>query len=137
MDLRRLLRKREVTGNPIPTVKQNLNYLHIDPDFKYTCEAMPMRCKWSSNGVAFGLDDGSIVLLKDEFLSNAELESHSVHRAAIFDVEWVDGNCVLSASGDQTVKCFDIDRETVTNEYHGHSGSVRSVNAHPIDQGMI
>ncbi|KAJ1982835.1 hypothetical protein H4R33_004953 [Dimargaris cristalligena] len=52
----------------------------------------------------------------------------SAHNNAIFDVQWhPDGSRILSASGDQTVKLWDVERRVCTALFNQtHEGSVKS-----------
>ncbi|XP_078431278.1 transducin/WD40 repeat-like superfamily protein [Wolffia australiana] len=54
------------------------------------------------------------------------------HKNAIFDVCWLKGfMCVLTASGDQTIKAWNTETKKCVGTMKGHSGSVKSVSSHP------
>uniref|UniRef100_A0A7I4AZV3 Denticleless protein homolog n=1 Tax=Physcomitrium patens TaxID=3218 RepID=A0A7I4AZV3_PHYPA len=60
------------------------------------------------------------------------LKSWMAHTNAIFDVSWIqDDTRILTASGDQTVRLWDVESHKALGVMRGHSGSVKSLCAHP------
>eukprot|EP00250_Pteridium_aquilinum_P025937 c31928_g1_i1 orf=3-488(-) len=63
---------------------------------------------------------------------SARKELWLAHSNAVFDICWVqDDRHMLTASGDQTVRLWDIEARAGLGVMKGHSGSVKSLCAHP------
>ena len=61
-----------------------------------------------------------------------------LHDNAIFDFVWAHRDSqIVTASGDQTVKIFDVRREKVVRQICGHQGSVKSVSVFFEDHSMF
>jgi WD40 repeat protein len=57
----------------------------------------------------------------------------AAHANAVFDVAWrCDERRLLTASGDQTVRVWDIETKQ-HDTYSGHRSSIKAVSAHPTD----
>ncbi|KAF4381600.1 hypothetical protein F8388_021228 [Cannabis sativa] len=60
------------------------------------------------------------------------------HQNAVFDVCWIKGGTqILTASGDQTMKVWDVQEKKCTATLMGHTGSVKSMSPHPINCEII
>ena len=54
------------------------------------------------------------------------------HHNALFDLAWVAGERrLVTGSGDQTCKLFDVETKLELSSYHAHRGSVKSVSVRP------
>ena len=63
-------------------------------------------------------------------------EGWQAHRNAAFDFVWINGDSQsLTASGDQTVALWDLERTTRITTFTGHTCSVRSVASCPDNPG--
>lgn len=59
-------------------------------------------------------------------------KSWVAHSNAIFDVCWIqDDTRMLTASGDQTIRLWDVESHAALGVMRGHCGSVKSLSAHP------
>ncbi|PON41578.1 Guanine nucleotide-binding protein, beta subunit [Parasponia andersonii] len=60
------------------------------------------------------------------------------HHNAVFDVCWVkEGTQILTASGDQTMKVWDVQEKKCVAVLMGHTGSVKSMSPHPTNAEII
>ncbi|EXC20336.1 Denticleless-like protein [Morus notabilis] len=60
------------------------------------------------------------------------------HNNAVFDVCWVKGDTqILTASGDQTMKVWDVQEKKCIAMLMGHTGSVKSMYPHPTDPEIV
>ncbi|KAM5581736.1 denticleless protein [Rosa sericea] len=60
------------------------------------------------------------------------------HQNAVFDICWIkDDTQIVTASGDQTVKVWDIQEKKCTAVLMGHTGSVKSLSPHPTNPEII
>lgn len=75
------------------------------------------------------------------FEKNAEeatISEWSSHYNAVFDVCWIkDDTQILTASGDQTVKIWDVQEKKCLGTLAGHNGSVKSICSHPTNSDII
>lgn len=81
--------------------------------------------------VAIGDEEGFCMLVDTTpHASGAVAQSihFSCHTNAIFDLQWVPGQQqLLTASGDQTVRLFDVSRQVALRCFRGHRASVKSL----------
>ncbi|CAA7402318.1 unnamed protein product [Spirodela intermedia] len=64
--------------------------------------------------------------------AGAKLREWIAHKNAVFDVCWLKGEMhILTASGDQTIKAWNVETTKCVGIMKGHSGSVKSVSSHP------
>ncbi|KAK1423262.1 hypothetical protein QVD17_18559 [Tagetes erecta] len=62
----------------------------------------------------------------------------SAHENAIFDVCWIkDDTNLLTACGDHSIKVWDSQERKCILALTGHTGSVKSISAHPSNQDII
>ncbi|CAN0924530.1 Denticleless protein homolog [Linum grandiflorum] len=60
------------------------------------------------------------------------------HQNAIFDIHWIkDDTNILTASGDQTVQVWDVERRKCKGVLLGHAGSVKSLCSHPANSDLL
>ncbi|XP_010248601.1 PREDICTED: denticleless protein homolog isoform X1 [Nelumbo nucifera] len=60
------------------------------------------------------------------------------HSNAIFDVRWVkDDSLIMTASGDQSIKIWDVEKRSCVNVLTGHTGSVKSLCSHPSNLDLL
>nr|GMC97321.1 denticleless protein homolog A-like [Ipomoea batatas] len=108
-------------------------------------------CKTSSNCHIVALaDEGGYVSLyntRSKFLSsstyqenaeNAMISEWIAHDSAIFDICWIqeDSN-IVTASGDQSIKVWDVKEQKCLRALMGHTGSVKSICVHPTNHNVI
>ncbi|WJX70227.1 hypothetical protein P8452_54358 [Trifolium repens] len=74
----------------------------------------------------------------EENADNARICEWSAHNNAVFDVNWIkDDTQILTASGDQTVKIWDVQEKKCLGVLTGHTGSVKSFCSHPTNSDII
>ncbi|XP_021892022.1 denticleless protein homolog isoform X2 [Carica papaya] len=74
----------------------------------------------------------------EENTERARISEWLAHSNAIFDVCWIkEDNSVLTASGDQTIKVWDVEKKKCTSLLTGHSGSVKSLYSHPTNSDIF
>nr|KYP54826.1 Denticleless protein isogeny [Cajanus cajan] len=60
------------------------------------------------------------------------------HQNAVFDLCWIKGDTqILTASGDQTIKLWDVQERKCLGVLTGHTGSVKSMCSHPTNSDII
>lgn len=59
------------------------------------------------------------------------------HYNSIFDIDFVQGNCLVTASGDMTCALWDIERRAAIKHFIGHQKSVRAVRSMPQNPSVI
>ncbi|TKY50456.1 Denticleless protein-like [Spatholobus suberectus] len=60
------------------------------------------------------------------------------HQNAVFDICWIKGDTqILTASGDQTIKLWDVQGQKCLGVLTGHTGSVKSLCSHPTNADII
>lgn len=70
--------------------------------------------------------------------SSAVVYQLEAHNNAVFDVRWsADGERLLTASGDQTIREWDTERMACRGECRGHLGSVKCVATSPTTPHII
>ncbi|XP_076885128.1 uncharacterized protein LOC143534551 [Bidens hawaiensis] len=125
--------------------------------FDYGCEddaSPPMAlsfCKTSRNAhiLAVTGEDGYVCLYNTslKFPSSATSAENAekarkgqwlAHDNAIFDVCWIkDDTNLLTACGDHSIKVWDIQQRKCVQLLTGHTGSVKSISAHPSNNDII
>ncbi|XP_022328805.2 denticleless protein homolog [Crassostrea virginica] len=88
-------------------------------------------CKVKSKGHILAVVDenGFIVIYNTKKTGQmAIVDDWQAHNNAIFDMVWVEGEGrILTASGDQTVVLWDVERQEKLDVFRGHTSSVRCV----------
>ncbi|KAK7365184.1 hypothetical protein VNO80_14042 [Phaseolus coccineus] len=60
------------------------------------------------------------------------------HQNAVFDICWIKEDMqILTASGDQTIKLWDVQEQKCLGVLTGHTGSVKSMCSHPTNADII
>lgn len=60
------------------------------------------------------------------------------HNNAIFDICWIrDDTRILTASGDQTIRLWDVQAKECLGVMKGHTGSVKSLCSHPLQSDLF
>ncbi|KAF8049618.1 hypothetical protein N665_2169s0008 [Sinapis alba] len=73
-----------------------------------------------------------------ENTENARHRDWVAHYNAVFDISWIKGDsCLLTASGDQTIKVWDVEENKCTGVLIGHTGTVKSMCSHPTDSDLL
>ncbi|MFF3869876.1 NB-ARC domain-containing protein [Micromonospora sp. NPDC001898] len=93
-------------------------------------------CAFIPGGIAVGSDDGQIRLFRDaERTPMAVLAGHrgEVRALAVSP----DGNWVVSASDDTTIRRWDLKTGMLFNTFHGHSDRVRAVAVAPDGSWIV
>ena len=90
-------------------------------------------------------EEGTVALLDASRAGSSEddasgspplLARWAAHDNAVFDARWCRGDrSLLTASGDQTVRLWDVETEVVHRTFAGHRGSVKAVATRPEDAG--
>ncbi|XVF16355.1 hypothetical protein REPUB_Repub10bG0024400 [Reevesia pubescens] len=108
-------------------------------------------CKASKNSHFFAVSDElgyvslfdsrwkfSSVASHQENAEKARIYDWVAHENAIFDVCWIkEDTCILTASGDQTIKVWDAQEKKCIGVLTGHTGSVKSLSSHPTNSGLV
>ncbi|GKV07776.1 hypothetical protein SLEP1_g19498 [Rubroshorea leprosula] len=117
-------------------------------------ETPPMAvsfCKTSKNSHIFAVsdEDGYVNLFdsgrkfsscssRGENTEEARLADWVAHQNAIFDICWnKEDTNILTASGDQTIRVWDVQEKKCTGVLIGHTGSVKSLSSHPTNSDII
>lgn len=73
---------------------------------------------------------------RQENAEKARITSWVAHENAIFDMCWIkEDTNILTASGDQTIRIWDVEKQECTGVLIGHTGSVKSLSSHPTNSG--
>ncbi|XP_018510106.2 denticleless protein homolog isoform X1 [Brassica rapa] len=108
-------------------------------------------CKGSRKSQLFAVsdEDGHVSLFNSnhkfdssathqENTYNARLSDWVAHYNAVFDISWIKGDsCLLTASGDQTIKVWDVEENKCTGVLIGHTGTVKSMCSHPTRSDLL
>eukprot|EP00501_MAST-03F_sp_TOSAG23-6_P001169 GSMAST32.ASY1.ANO1.1213.1 assembled CDS len=85
-------------------------------------------------------EDGWVEILDSrlplDIIENAERKRHRwlAHANAVFDLKWTDYDTkIITASGDQTARLFDIETRKLLLTFESHNGSVKSISTHPLN----
>ncbi|XP_070661523.1 uncharacterized protein [Malus domestica] len=103
----------------------------------------------SSHTVAMSDEDGYLSLFdtRRKFSASASHQENAdktrvcdwvAHQNTVFDICWIkDDTQIMTASGDQTIKAWDIQEKKCTALLMGHTGSVKSLCPHPTNPEII
>ncbi|KAK7271655.1 hypothetical protein RJT34_27734 [Clitoria ternatea] len=74
----------------------------------------------------------------EENAEDAKICDWVSHHNAVFDVCWIkEDTQILTASGDQTMKVWDVQEKTCLGVLTGHTGSVKSMCPHPTNADIV
>ncbi|GAB4847873.1 hypothetical protein Ancab_026933 [Ancistrocladus abbreviatus] len=145
------VRKRPLFSNDYPEqVQSNSEGVAIEHDGEETPPLAVSFCKTirSAHILAVSDEDGYLSLFdtrlklssfatSQENAGKSRVSSWVAHQNAIFDICWIkDGAGILTASGDQTIKVWDVQEGKCTGVLIGHTGSVKSVCSHPTNSDL-
>ncbi|RDX90194.1 Denticleless protein-like protein, partial [Mucuna pruriens] len=72
----------------------------------------------------------------EENAEKAKICNWVSHHNAVFDICWIkEDTQILTASGDQTIKLWDVQGQKCLGVLTGHTGSVKSLCSHPTNAG--
>ncbi|WCJ21070.1 Transducin/WD40 repeat-like superfamily protein [Euphorbia peplus] len=103
----------------------------------------------NSHILAVSDEDGYVTLfdIRNKFPSHASHQESSekarisdwvAHQNAIFDICWIkEDTNMLTASGDQTIKLWDVQEKKCTGVLLGHTGSIKSICSHPTNSDVL
>ncbi|PKI75133.1 hypothetical protein CRG98_004468 [Punica granatum] len=108
-------------------------------------------CKTSelSHVLAVSDEDGHVSLFNtskkllsspsnQENADKARIGDWVAHQNAIFDLCWIKEDVnILTASGDQTIRLWDVQKRKCTGVLMGHTGSVKSLCPHPSNSNLV
>ncbi|XP_065878395.1 uncharacterized protein [Euphorbia lathyris] len=73
-----------------------------------------------------------------ECSDKARISDWVAHQNAIFDICWIkEDTNMLTASGDQTIKLWDVQEKKCTGVLMGHTGSIKSICSHPTNSDVL
>ncbi|MBN3309616.1 DTL protein, partial [Amia calva] len=93
----------------------------------------PFGCTFSSaqglqQVLAVANEEGIVRLYNTESRSSPILKEWMAHANAVFDIAWVPGeHCLVTASGDQMAKLWDVKTGQLMGTFKGHQCSLKSV----------
>ncbi|KAI5665488.1 hypothetical protein M9H77_15341 [Catharanthus roseus] len=144
------VRKRPYIGNDDAGYTE-LGAVAIEHDDESSPPMALSFCKTAKNSHILAVTDEagyiSLYNTRQKFQSssthqeNAEKSRMSewiAHNNAIFDLCWIKEDMkVLTASGDQSIKVWDVQEKKCLSSLLGHTGSVKAISSHPTNQDMI
>ncbi|XP_056620512.1 denticleless protein homolog [Triplophysa dalaica] len=93
----------------------------------------PFGCTFSSapghlNNVAVANEEGFVTIFNTGEYKSSVLKEWQAHDNAVFDISWVPGtNSLVTASGDQTARLWDVITGDLLGTFKGHQCSLKSV----------
>ena len=115
-------------GETVPVHSFNRTYykrLISDKCRRY--DSLPFVCSFINDNLLVAGESGS-VYYKDNVLE--------AHNNCVFDVAYAD-NSFYTASGDFTVKMWDLDSLKCVTQFNGHNGSPKSLTISPVDNSIF
>ncbi|KAJ3176921.1 hypothetical protein HK101_010336 [Irineochytrium annulatum] len=108
----------------------------------------PFACSYNNVAndgryLAVADEAGSVGVIDTNSDNRAETEesprfSFDAHENAIFDLCWTsDDRFMVTVSGDQTGKLWDVETQTCVNVFQGHTCSVKSIANNPADPNVF
>ncbi|KAG8634993.1 hypothetical protein MANES_17G112600v8 [Manihot esculenta] len=75
---------------------------------------------------------------QQEYSDKSRISDWEAHQNAIFDICWIkEDTNLLTASGDQTIKVWDAQKQKCTGVLMGHTGSIKSIYCHPTNSDLL
>ncbi|XP_026871760.2 denticleless protein homolog [Electrophorus electricus] len=93
----------------------------------------PFGCTFSTapgqhNTLAVANEEGTVSIYNTAEKQNPVLKEWLAHDNAVFDIAWVPGlNSLVTASGDQTARLWDVHAGELLGSFRGHQCSLKSV----------
>ncbi|XP_065124939.1 denticleless protein homolog [Paramisgurnus dabryanus] len=132
--------KRRRTENrrefPLSSLLDGFQCIRQDEHISYGASATavpPFGCTFSSapghqNNVAVANEEGFVTIFNTGEIKSSVLKEWQAHDNAVFDIAWVPGaNSLVTASGDQTARLWDVITGDLLGTFKGHQCSLKSV----------
>ncbi|KAL5572777.1 hypothetical protein UlMin_022374 [Ulmus minor] len=144
------VRKRSYIGDAVSDFRE-IGAVGLEHGSDITPPLAISFCKSSrsSHILAVSDEDGYVSLFdtRSQFPSSscpqenadkARVSEWIAHNNAVFDVCWIkDDSQILTASGDQTMKVWDVQEKRCIAVLMGHTGSVKSMSSHPTNPNIV
>ncbi|KAA0057260.1 denticleless protein-like protein [Cucumis melo var. makuwa] len=145
------VRKRPRFSADIALSFKEVGAMSVEHDGDQTPPLAVSFCKTLNNSHIFALsdEDGYVSLFNtrsrfslfsshEENTEKSRVSEWEAHRNAVFDVCWIkDDTQMITASGDQSMKLWDVQEMECIGILRGHKGSVKSISSHPTNHDLI
>ncbi|XP_042633402.1 denticleless protein homolog [Cyprinus carpio] len=132
--------KRRFNGQrrdyPLSSLLDGYQCARQDEHISYGTSAAPVPpfgCTFSSapgqqNSIAVANEEGFVTIFNTGEKQSSVLKEWQAHDNAVFDIAWVPGaNSLVTASGDQTARLWDVVTGDLLGTFKGHKCSLKSV----------
>ncbi|XP_056118632.1 denticleless protein homolog isoform X2 [Rhinichthys klamathensis goyatoka] len=132
--------KRRFNGErrvyPLSSLLDGYQCARQDEHISYGASAAavpPFGCTFSSapgqqNSLAVANEEGFVTIFNTREKQSSVLKEWQAHDNAVFDIAWVPGtNSLVTASGDQTARLWDVITADLLGTFKGHQCSLKSV----------
>ncbi|XP_038905419.1 denticleless protein homolog [Benincasa hispida] len=145
------VRKRPRFSADVALSFKEVGAMSVEHDGDQTPPLAVSFCKTLNNSHVFALsdEDGYVSLFNtrtrfslfsshEENTEKSRVSEWEAHRNAVFDVCWIkDDTQMITASGDQSMKLWDVQEMECIGILRGHKGSVKSISSHPTNHDLI
>ncbi|CAK9322544.1 unnamed protein product [Citrullus colocynthis] len=145
------VRKRPRFSADIALSFKEVGAMSVEHDGDHTPPLAVSFCKTLHNSHIFALsdEDGYVSMFNtrsrfslfsshEENTEKSRVSEWEAHRNAVFDVCWIkDDTQMITASGDQSMKLWDVQEMECIGTLRGHKGSVKSISSHPTNHDLI